>query len=251
MYNTWIRGFLTLAIVLGFSATALSSDSQSVFITDAAASETESDMPDSETESNMMDELDPNDPNIESILEQMDQDYEQATGMSPHLEEEEETELESFGFDIFGVTKRKTIKKQKAQKVETCVRRECPVWVQVVRSRQMLYLYENGEVTAQWPVSTGKGNSTPNLDKHPNGRIYDKYTSSRFPSQGYRGLGNMPYAVFIRDGFAIHGTAESNWKHLGTKASHGCIRLHPDNAYRFNRLVRQHGIDWVWITVQE
>ncbi len=241
MGNTLVRGLLTLAIVLGFTATALSSDSLSILATDAALTE---------TDANAMDELDPNDPNIESILEQMDQDYEQATGLSPFLngEEKEETEQESFGFDIFGVTKRKTLKNQK---VETCVRRECPIWVQVVRSRQMLYLYENGEVTQQWPVSTGKGNSTPNLDKHPNGRIYDKYTSSRFPSQGYQGLGNMPYAVFIRDGFAIHGTAEVNWKHLGKKASHGCIRLHPDNAYRFNRLVRQHGIDWVWITVQE
>ncbi len=240
MAHTFLRGLLTLAIVLGFSASALSSDSLSILATDVIPSE---------TEANAMDELDPNDPNIETILEQMDQDYEQETGLSPFLNEEvKEIEQDFFGFDVFGVTKKKTLKRQK---VETCVRRECPVWAQVVRSRQMLYLYENGEVTAQWPVSTGKGNSTPNMDKHPNGRIYDKYTSSRFPSQGYRDLGNMPYVVFIRDGFAIHGTAEANWKHLGTKASHGCIRLHPDNAYRFNRLVRQHGIDWVWVTVQE
>ena len=137
------------------------------------------------------------------------------------------------------------------QKEETCVRKACPVWVQVVRSTQTLYLYENGIHTATWKVSTGKGNGTPNMDMHPNGRIYDRYTSSRFPGGDYKNLGNMPYAVFIYGGFAIHGTAEVNWSKLGTKASHGCIRVHPDNGYKFNRLVRHYGVDYVWITVQE
>ena len=40
----------------------------------------------------------------------------------------------------------------------------------------------------------------------------------------------MPFAVFIKDGFAVLGTADVNWTKLGKKASHGCIRLHPESA---------------------
>jgi lipoprotein-anchoring transpeptidase ErfK/SrfK len=59
----------------------------------------------------------------------------------------------------------------------------------------------------------------------------------------------MPYAVFIEGGFAIHGTMRSNWKYLGQRASHGCVRLHPDNAFIVNRLVRQYGVENTWIQV--
>lgn len=175
-----------------------------------------------------MDELNPFDPNIEQTLEQLDQAYQEETGVSPFIE----NLLQPFG--------------------KGCFRAECPVWVQISRSRQQLYLHLNGVHSATWSVSTGApGHGTPNFDTNPNGRIYDKYTSTKYPGGDYKGLGNMPYAVFISGGFAIHGTAESNWKKLGTRASHGCIRTHPDNAYYFNRLVRQHGIYKVWITVHE
>jgi len=59
----------------------------------------------------------------------------------------------------------------------------------------------------------------------------------------------MPYAVFISGGYAIHGTTRGNWSRLGKPASHGCIRLHPDNGQIFNVLVRRNGISNVWITV--
>lgn len=184
---------------------------------------------------NVMDELDPFDPNIEQTLEQIDQDYEQETGMRSHVDE-------AFDFRTLGVLREQI----------TCVRQECDVWAQVVRSTQTLYLYLHGELAATWKVSTGiPGRGTPDMDRHPDGRIYDRYTSVKFPGGDYNGLGNMPYAVFIYGGFAIHGTAQSNWKRLGSKASHGCIRVHPDNAFYFNRLVRQTGIKNVWVTVQE
>ena len=38
----------------------------------------------------------------------------------------------------------------------------------------------------------------------------------------------MPYSIFFDGGYAIHGSYEIS--HLGRPASHGCIRLHPDNA---------------------
>ncbi|MGE5086290.1 MAG: L,D-transpeptidase [Bacillota bacterium] len=178
-------------------------------------------------ESNQMDELDPFDPNIEQKLDEMDKTYEEQTG------------LPSFMDDFIFIS-------------SGCTRIECAVWAQVSKSRQKLYLYVDGKLTATWPVSTGDVNhATPNFDKHPNGRIYDSYTSAKYPGGDYKGLGNMPYAVFISGGFAIHGTGSGNWKKLGTAASHGCIRIHPDNALYFNRLVRSKGINDVWITVQD
>ena len=91
---------------------------------------------------------------------------------------------------------------------------------------------------------------TPYMDQNPNGRIYDRYTSVTNPGGDYNGLGNMPYAVFIRGGYAVHGTTRGNWPNLGKPASKGCIRLHPDNGFIFNRLVRSYGIYRTWITVE-
>lgn len=70
------------------------------------------------------------------------------------------------------------------------------------------------------------------------------------PGGDYNGLGNMPYAVFVRGGYAIHGTVESNWPKLGTPASKGCMRLHPDNAFIFNRLIRSVGVADAWVSVE-
>ncbi|MDG0817306.1 L,D-transpeptidase family protein [Bdellovibrio svalbardensis] len=181
-----------------------------------------------DSENNTLDDLNPFDPNIDETLQNLDTIYQEETGISPFIE----NLLRPFGTG--------------------CFRDGCPVWVQVSKSRQELYLYLNGVHSATWAVSTGApGHGTPNFDTNPNGRIYDKYSSTKYPGGDYKGLGNMPYAVFISGGFAIHGTGTANWKKLGTRASHGCVRVHPDNALYFNRLVRQHGIYKVWITVQE
>ncbi|MBX3019751.1 MAG: L,D-transpeptidase [Bdellovibrionaceae bacterium] len=178
-------------------------------------------------------ELNPFDPNIEQILNQMDQDYMDETGLSPYVE--------GFNAD-------EMVPDFMANK---CYRQSCAVWIRVVKSSQTAYFYQNGSHVATWKVSTGaSGYGTPSFDRHPNGRIYDKYTSTKYPEGDYRGLGNMPYAVFIQGGFAIHGTTEGNIKRLGTRASHGCIRLHPDNGRTFNRAVRAVGIYNTWITVE-
>jgi hypothetical protein len=180
---------------------------------------------------NMMEEINPFDPNIEETLQLYDRIYEEETGKSAHLD------LDMTIDEILGLA--------------GCRRETCSVWAQVVKSSQHMYLYINGSLSGSWPVSTGiSGYSTPNFDKHPNGRVYDRYSSDKFPGGDYNGLGNMPYAVFISGGFALHGTPRGNWPKLGTRASHGCIRMHPDNAYTFNRLVRGYGVRNVWITVQ-
>jgi hypothetical protein len=176
---------------------------------------------------NSMDEMDPFDPAIEQKLMQMDQDYEAATGQSAVLDF-----MKPFG--------------------PACYQIECTIWLDINKSTQRMRFFMNGVLQATWPVSTGvAGHGTPDFDTNPNGRIYDAYTSTKYPGGDYMGLGNMPYAVFIDGGFAVHGTGQSNWPKLGTRASHGCIRVHPDNAKVINRLVRQYGIYQTWITVHD
>lgn len=180
-----------------------------------------------------VEELDPFDPNVEQILNQFDSEYEKATGLPSHFD----GDFQSLFNPIAS---------------QGCVRESCQIWAQVVKSRQELYLYVNGVHTETWKVSSGiPGRGTPNFDKHPDGRIYQFYMSRKFPGGDYMGLGNMPYAVFISGGFAIHGTPASNWGKLGRVASHGCIRIHPENAARFNAMVRAAGVRNTWITVQQ
>lgn len=171
-------------------------------------------------------ELNPFDPNIQEKLAAMDQQYFEQTGRDPF-----EALLQS-------------------NNRADCKRMNCKVFALIKKSEQKLYLYVDQQLVNTWAVSTGDvDHETPLLDLHPNGRIYDAYSSSKYPGGDYNGLGNMPYAVFLYNGFAIHGTPQGNWKNLGKKASHGCVRSHPDNAYQFNRLVRQYGINAVWVQI--
>lgn len=176
-------------------------------------------------EQNIMDELNPLDPNIDQILEQMDKNYIEQTGKSPFA-------LPSF------------------LEAADCQKFDCPLYVQIHKSEQKMYVYINGSLVHTWLVSTGVKNSkTPNFEGKPNGRIYDKYSSKASPGGDYKGLGNMPYAVFIYNGYAIHGTTVGNFSKLGTPASHGCVRLHADNGFIFNRLVRSQGVFNTWVSI--
>lgn len=176
---------------------------------------------------NEMDELNPFDPNIEEKLNQMDAAYIAETGMSPFLIDENV---------LSGAV--------------SCKREACAVYALIKKSEQRMYLYQNNVLIGTYKTSTGTAShGTPDFEGRPNGRIYDKYTSTKYPGGDYNGLGNMPYAIFYKGGFAIHGTGKGNWPKLGTRASHGCVRIHPDNAFIFNRLVRKVGISNVWIRI--
>ena len=143
-------------------------------------------------------------------------------------------------------------KKDTAAKI-TCLEKDCIVYAEIDKSKQLLYLYILGELEDSFKVSTGKGKKyeTPAMRLHPRGPLLIKYTSRKFPGGNYMGLGNMPYAVFIKGGYAIHGTTPGNYAKLGSKASHGCIRLHPDNAKVFYALVKTVGLNQTWVTIKD
>jgi lipoprotein-anchoring transpeptidase ErfK/SrfK len=84
-----------------------------------------------------------------------------------------------------------------------------------------------------WKVSTGrKGLDTPMGAYKPTWLDID-HKSDQYEDAP------MPYAVFFSGGYAIHATEFV--KRLGTPASHGCVRLSPENAETFFNLVKTYG----------
>ena len=100
------------------------------------------------------------------------------------------------------------------------------------KSTQQMSVIRNGALLYAWPVSTG-------LDRFstPSGI----YTPERLEPIWYSKAYNapMPHAIFFHHGYAIHGSYDIT--QLGGPASHGCIRLHPEEAALLFAMVEQEG----------
>ncbi|TDH35812.1 L,D-transpeptidase [Pseudohoeflea suaedae] len=108
-------------------------------------------------------------------------------------------------------------------------------------SSQTMTVTQNGVVKYRWKVSTGrKGYRTPT------GTYSPKWLSKHHRSRKYNNA-PMPYAVFFRGGYAIHGTNQVS--RLGRPASHGCIRLHTANAATFFSMVERNGRSKIRIVI--
>ncbi len=99
---------------------------------------------------------------------------------------------------------------------------------------QRMTVIVDGNVEAVWAVSTARrGYYTPR-------GVYQPKTLQRMHYSKKYHNSPMPYSVFFKGGYAVHGTYEVS--HLGKAASHGCIRLAPQNAAALYQLIRSHGI---------
>jgi lipoprotein-anchoring transpeptidase ErfK/SrfK len=112
---------------------------------------------------------------------------------------------------------------------------EPTVLISIDKASQTMTVLLDGVQQYEWPVSTGlRGYTTPS----------GTYTARSMNKIWYsRQWDNapMPHAVFFtRDGHAIHGTQEV--KRLGKPASHGCVRLSPENAATLFTLVEKTGL---------
>jgi len=100
-------------------------------------------------------------------------------------------------------------------------------------SAQRMNVYVNGMHYHSWAVSTARrGYRTPRGSYRPT-RMHRMWHSRKY------NMSPMPYSVFFRGGYAIHGT--NYVSRLGRPASHGCIRLRTSNARRLYSLIKQHG----------
>jgi L,D-transpeptidase catalytic domain len=109
------------------------------------------------------------------------------------------------------------------------------ILVEIDKSAQRMTVSQDGERLYTWPVSTGKrGHSTPSgqfkafrMEKDHFSREWDDAP--------------MPNSIFFtREGHAIHGSYDV--KRIGTPASHGCVRLAPENAAVLFSLVKADGV---------
>ncbi|MDB5650958.1 MAG: L,D-transpeptidase [Hyphomicrobiales bacterium] len=84
-----------------------------------------------------------------------------------------------------------------------------------------------------WPVSTARsGYVTPRGSYRPT-RLERMHYSRKYDNAP------MPWSIFFRGGYAIHGTGSVS--QLGRPASHGCVRLAPRNASRLFSMVSAEG----------
>ena len=101
-------------------------------------------------------------------------------------------------------------------------------------SKQKMKVYRGKKLLHIWKVSTGKrGYSTPK------GKYQPQYATKMHYSKQYNNA-PMPYSVFFRNGYAVHGTKSIS--RLGRRASHGCVRLQRSHAKTFYTLIKQSGI---------
>ena len=101
-------------------------------------------------------------------------------------------------------------------------------------SNQRMYVSVNGVRKYTWAVSTGRsGYGTPTGSYRPQ-RLERSWYSRKYDNAP------MPHSVFFRGGYAIHGTSAVS--RLGSRASHGCVRLAPGNAATLYSLVSKYGM---------
>ncbi|HMN84953.1 MAG TPA: L,D-transpeptidase [Bauldia sp.] len=109
------------------------------------------------------------------------------------------------------------------------------VLITIDKSTQRMAVSVDGVQKYVWPVSTGaKGYTTPS----------GSFTPFRMEAEHYSKEWDdapMPNSVFFTPkGHAIHGSNAT--RRLGSPASHGCVRLAPQNAAALFALIQKKGM---------
>lgn len=110
-------------------------------------------------------------------------------------------------------------------------------------SQQRMEVMVDGRPVFEWKVSTAsRGYVTPKGSFKPI-RMHKMWYSRKYDNAP------MPHSIFFHGGYAVHATPHVG--QLGRPASHGCIRLHPDNASDFYTLVQTFGASNTSIVIVE
>ena len=116
------------------------------------------------------------------------------------------------------------------------------VKVHIDKSRQRMWVYLDNDYVGDWRVSTARrGYWTPN-------GVFRPYSLERMHYSKKYHHSPMPWSVFFKGGYAIHGTYSV--RHLGHPASHGCVRVHPRNAKKLYRLIQRYGKRYTRIIIR-
>lgn len=108
------------------------------------------------------------------------------------------------------------------------------VVVHIDLSEQQMQVFEDGQALYDWPVSTARAGKCT-----PTGIYTPEWMTPFHRSTLYNGA-PMPWSIFFRGNYAIHGTDQV--ARLGTPASAGCVRLDPAHAETLYRMVARAGL---------
>jgi hypothetical protein len=109
------------------------------------------------------------------------------------------------------------------------------VLIEIDKAAQQMKVSVDGRTRWTWPVSTGRaGYDTPGGSFRAF-RMEEDHYSKEFDEAP------MPHSIFFtKTGHAIHGSFDV--KNIGRPASHGCVRLQPENAAKLYALVQAEGV---------
>ncbi len=110
---------------------------------------------------------------------------------------------------------------------------QAAVSIRIDLSSQRMHVSNGKGENYTWAISSGRsGFNTPRGSFRP-------YSLRRMHYSRKYDNAPMPYSIFFRGGYAIHGT--SAVRALGRPASHGCIRLATGNAAKLFAMVKKEG----------
>jgi lipoprotein-anchoring transpeptidase ErfK/SrfK len=111
--------------------------------------------------------------------------------------------------------------------------RAAGVQIEVDLGHQIMRVAAVSGESYEWPISSGAlGRATPRGEFRPYA-LYPMVHSWKYGNEP------MPYSIFFRGQYAIHGTLEVD--QFGRPASHGCIRLDPRAAATLYALISREG----------
>ena len=120
--------------------------------------------------------------------------------------------------------------------IGTAVSASANVLIEIDKSTQHMRVSVDGAPRYSWPVSTGRDWYTTPGGHFTVDRMMVEHFSKEWDDAP------MPHSIFFTtQGHAIHGT--NDIRHLGKPASHGCVRLSPDNAATLYALVEAEGME--------
>ena len=109
------------------------------------------------------------------------------------------------------------------------------ILITVDRSTQRMTVNVDGVQRWVWQVSTGRSGYATPAGSYTAFRMEEDHYSKEFDDAP------MPHSIFFTKlGHAIHGTLDA--RHLGSAASHACLRLSTANAAKLYALVEEQGL---------
>lgn len=132
--------------------------------------------------------------------------------------------------------------------------------VEVDLSERRLYIKSGDSTLEAYDVAVGRGSMPTPAGSYRIRKIIwnpawippdSKWARGKDPQPpGAKGNPMKLVKIFFREpDYYIHGTDQL--ESLGSAASHGCLRMHPDDAYRVARYLMDHGgsprdENWFW-----